>query len=196
MAKTDYPSFAYMMSNNDANATTVWESWFFSNNTFSHNHPMFASHSLWMQQSLGGILPHPSARAFDRVLVKPRPVSAGRLQFANASYDSVRGRVATAWAWVAGRPDLGTSGTSGANGTTTTLELHVEVPPNVLADVHVPSSNATVHQIFQGQGQGRTDSGARAARPMRGEFDAHGQSVKFVLGGGRYTFRSTLILHA
>ncbi len=35
-----YPSLAWMMNNEYANATTVWESYFFSDNTFSHNHPM------------------------------------------------------------------------------------------------------------------------------------------------------------
>ena len=31
-----YPGFKYMMNNQHANATTIWESWFFSDNTFSH----------------------------------------------------------------------------------------------------------------------------------------------------------------
>ena len=29
-----YPSYGFMLQNN---ATTIWESWFFSNNTYSHN---------------------------------------------------------------------------------------------------------------------------------------------------------------
>jgi len=67
LTKTTYPSYGYMMSNPDANATTVWESWFFSDNTFSHNHPMFGSAEVYLMQALGGIQPHPSAIGFDKV---------------------------------------------------------------------------------------------------------------------------------
>ena len=35
-----YPGFKWMMDNEFDNATTIWESWFFSDNTFSHNHPV------------------------------------------------------------------------------------------------------------------------------------------------------------
>ena len=38
-----YPSYQWMMNNPYANATTLWEAWFFSDNIYSHNHPMFAS---------------------------------------------------------------------------------------------------------------------------------------------------------
>ena len=51
-----------MMNNTFANATTVWESWFFSDNTFSHNHPMFGSSEVWLIQAVLGIQPHPAAR--------------------------------------------------------------------------------------------------------------------------------------
>lgn len=50
--QTDYPSFGYMLSQN---ASTIWESWFWSDNTYSHNHPMFGSVSQWLLQSLAGM---------------------------------------------------------------------------------------------------------------------------------------------
>ena len=43
IATETYPSYGYMLSNNYTNATTIWESWPFSDNTFSHDHPMFGS---------------------------------------------------------------------------------------------------------------------------------------------------------
>jgi hypothetical protein len=46
MNLTTYPSFGYMLDGNVngmANATTIWESWFTSDSTYSHNHPMFSS---------------------------------------------------------------------------------------------------------------------------------------------------------
>ena len=36
IATETYPSYGYMLNNNHTNATTIWESWFFSDNTFSH----------------------------------------------------------------------------------------------------------------------------------------------------------------
>ena len=57
-----YPGFKYMMNNEWANATSIWESWFFSDNTFSHNHPMYGSSEVWLVQSVrSGLIAH---RAF------------------------------------------------------------------------------------------------------------------------------------
>ena len=70
MLKTEYPSFGYMLNNEFANATTIWESWFFSNDTYSHNHPEMGSVETWLMQALAGIQPHPAARAMDRVIIK------------------------------------------------------------------------------------------------------------------------------
>ena len=45
IATETYPSYGYMLNNNLTNATTIWESWFFSDNTFSHDHPVrFTAH--------------------------------------------------------------------------------------------------------------------------------------------------------
>ena len=40
LTNPSYPGFKWMMNNQFDNATTIWESWFFSDNTFSHNHPV------------------------------------------------------------------------------------------------------------------------------------------------------------
>merc|ERR1712028_102379 len=90
-----FPSYGWMMNNGFANATTIWESWFFSDNTFSHNHPMFASSEVWLLQSVAGIQPHPSARGMDHVLIKPSPPSS--LERADGSFDTPRGRISTSW---------------------------------------------------------------------------------------------------
>ena len=68
-----YPSLGWMMANPFSNATTIWESWFFSDGVYSHNHPMFGSSEVWLMQSVLGIQPHPAARGMDRVLIKPSP---------------------------------------------------------------------------------------------------------------------------
>ena len=48
-----FPSYGYMLQQG---ATTLWESWFYSNDTYSHNHPMFSSVAVWLVQSLAGTL--------------------------------------------------------------------------------------------------------------------------------------------
>ena len=146
---------------------------------------MFASHLVWMQQSLGGIQPHPAARAFDRVLVRPRVVDAARLGWVNASFDSARGRIATAWSW-------GT-GAAGKD----KLAFTVELPPNVEARVLVPSSLPELRAVrphAHAAHQNNATAGLLGPERRLGTFDAASGGVWLVLGGGTYTFESTLRL--
>ena len=87
-----YPGWAHML---ERGATTLWEHWAFSDNTFSHNHPMFGSISEWFTQFLAGIRPDPDAVGYDRVRIEPETVE--KLQWANGHYDSVRGRILSEW---------------------------------------------------------------------------------------------------
>ena len=163
-----------MMNNQFANATTMWESWFFSDNTFSHNHPMFGSSEVWLLQSVAGIQPHPAAKGMDRVLIKPSPPS--KLDHAAASFDTPRGTVSVSWARKAG---------GGFTLTTT-------IPPNVQATVHIPSRAGT-HVLEGDQGgeleqeQARKVQGRRVSAP-------HGSQPALIieLGSGQYHFHSTL----
>ena len=72
-----------------------------------------------MLQALGGIQPHPAARAFDRLLIRPRICQ--RLAFVNATYASVRGDVRSAWRW---RGRL--------------VDVFVTIPVNAVAEVTLP----------------------------------------------------------
>lgn len=87
-----FPGWGHML---DRGATTLWEHWEFSDNTYSHNHPMFGSVSEWLYKAVGGIAPAPDAVGFNRILIRPQPV--GDLTWAKASYDSIRGPVTSEW---------------------------------------------------------------------------------------------------
>ena len=50
-----------------------------------------------MLRVLGGIRPHPNASGFDHALIAVRPPR--KLRSFSASFDSIRGRVETAWRW-------------------------------------------------------------------------------------------------
>ncbi|MHC4721322.1 MAG: alpha-L-rhamnosidase-related protein, partial [Planctomycetota bacterium] len=67
-------------------ATTLWEHWQFSDNTFSHNHPMFGSVSGWFYKWLAGIQSAPNSEAFDKIII--RPIVIDDLQWVKCSYDS------------------------------------------------------------------------------------------------------------
>jgi alpha-L-rhamnosidase len=130
MLQDTYPGFGYMLNggaNNLTNATTIWESWFTSDNTFSHNHPMFTSGEVWMYQGLAGIQAHPAARGWDRALIKPAPPRDGSITSVEASVVTVRGVVSVSWQALGGA-----------------LEMQVCVPANVAADVWVPGAAAAV----------------------------------------------------
>jgi alpha-L-rhamnosidase len=113
----DYPGYGYMLENG---ATTLWENWELPDQN-SLNHPMFGSVSEWFYRSLLGINPKAGAVGFDRIYI--RPYIVGDLFSAKGNYHSVRGDVACAWKV---KDDL--------------LELDIHIPPNMDADIHIPTS--------------------------------------------------------
>ena len=79
----------------DHGATTLWEHWQFSDDTFSHNHPMFGSVSQWLYNWPGGIEPAPDAVAFDKFTLQPQFLKG--LDWVRCTYRSVHGPVACDW---------------------------------------------------------------------------------------------------
>ncbi len=114
--QTDFPGWGWMLKNG---ATTLWEHWEFSDNTFSHNHPMFGSVSQWMLQQLGGIRPDADAVGYDRIVVQPQTPEG--LDWVKSSYQSIRGKIVSNWK----RQDK-------------KLEFEITVPPNTRARIVLP----------------------------------------------------------
>jgi alpha-L-rhamnosidase len=114
-----FPGWSHMLENG---ATTLWERWSYSDNTYSHNHPMFGSVSQWFYQWLGGIQPHPDAVGFDRIVIRPQ-VPTG-LAWVKCSYDSVRGKITSNW----GKSD-------------DSLVIDIRIPANTTATVYLPCCN-------------------------------------------------------
>lgn len=98
VTQVDFPSYGYMLKNN---ATTLWESWFFSNNTFSHNHEMFSSVVVWFIQSLAGIRQATDSVGFSSLVLSPQPPSKTDLAI-NGTFHSMRGRIDSNWTCSAG----------------------------------------------------------------------------------------------
>eukprot|EP00041_Stephanoeca_diplocostata_P037610 m.1430057 g.1430057 ORF g.1430057 m.1430057 type:complete len:1055 (+) comp25071_c0_seq3:71-3235(+) len=181
LANPSYPGLRWMMNNPFANATTIWEAFYFSDNTFSHNHPMFASSEVWLIQSVAGIQPHPAANGFDHVLIKPGPPR--QLNHASGTYATHRGIVAVSWA-------RETDGAGGAR----TFALNVTIPPNMVATVHVPHMAGAV--VFEhGPGDTGPDAWQRLERrrfhtvsARSGVYDADVLTV----GSGVHRFKTML----
>ncbi len=114
--KKNFPGWDYMLENG---ATTLWEHWALSDNTFSHNHPMFGSISEWFFKWLAGIQPHPQAFGFDHIVICPKLVSG--VDWAEAQYHSVRGEIAVRWDRTPGM-----------------CQLSVDIPANTSAEIFVP----------------------------------------------------------
>ena len=153
----DFPSWGWMLQNG---ATTLWEHWEFSDNTFSHNHPMFGSVSQWMMFWLGGIQPDPAAVGYDRIVIRPQtPVG---LHWVKSSYRSIRGMIVSNW-----------------KRNSKNIRFDIEIPINSRAKILLPAKDAS--SITEG---GKPLS--RTAGVKIGQSD--GRSVELTAGSGTYSF--------
>ena len=102
----------------------MWEHWEFSDNTYSHNHPMFGSVSEWFYKGLAGIEPDPSGPGFKKFLIRPSVV--GDLTWVKCHHDSMYGRIESSWRREGKK-----------------LTMMVTVPVNTTATVTVPGTEIT-----------------------------------------------------
>ncbi|QDV75585.1 family 78 glycoside hydrolase catalytic domain [Botrimarina mediterranea] len=157
----EFPGWGHML---DSGATTLWEHWAFSDNTFSHNHPMFGSVSQWMIERVGGIAVPSDAVAGDRVEIAPSVV--GPIRWAKTTYRSPRGPVRCDWL-IEGE----------------SLRLEVDVPPGVEARVTIPTADAT--RVTE------SDLPADRATGVESLPSADGTAA-FAVGSGSYLFVAPL----
>lgn len=113
VTRREFPGWGYML---DHGATTLWETWKASDNTYSQNHPMFGSVEEWFMKHVLGIAPAADAVGFDRIIVRPQAVAG--LMWARGTYRSVKGPVRVEWKIVEGK-----------------MKLTLELPPGVRAKV-------------------------------------------------------------
>lgn len=124
-----YPSWLYAI---DQGATTIWErlngytieNGFGGNNSMnSFNHYSFGAVGQWMMgYSLGIQRDEPG---FKKFILQPEPDPTGVMTFAEGYYDSMYGRISSAWR-VSGN----------------TLTYRATVPANTVATLYLPTSDA------------------------------------------------------
>ncbi len=88
----EFPGWGFMI---DRGATTLWETWKESDNTYSNCHPMFGSVSEWFYRWLGGIRPDNEHPGFQQFYLEPQ-TPAG-LSYVKASYKTPNGYIVSNW---------------------------------------------------------------------------------------------------
>jgi len=147
-------------------ATTSWERWDTDTQDGGMNGEsqkiLSGNFEAWCYQTLGGINYDPEQPGFRHIILKPHPV--GDLKWAEASHDSVYGRIASEWKIQDGE-----------------FRWTVVVPPNTKATAYVPTADATQLR----------ESGATLRNAAGIEFvEAADSSTVVKLGSGTYNFAS------
>ncbi len=155
--RTGFPGWGYML---ERGATTLWEHWEFSDNTYSHNHGMFGSVSEWLFAWVAGIQPDPAAFGFDRIVFRPQP--AGDLTWAKAMIRTIRGEVRSEWRLDGSR-----------------FVLDVTVPANTTATVYIPGIDPAA--VREGSGPAASAEGVS----FRG---IEAGSCLYKIASGRFEF--------
>jgi alpha-L-rhamnosidase len=155
--KKTFPGWGFMLQND---ATTLWEHWEFSDNTYSHNHPMFGSVSQWFFNWLGGIQPAPDAVGFDKIILRPKIVND--LQWVKTDYNSVRGNITSNWS------------KHGDN-----IMFEIRIPVNAQAELHLPIREGD--QVFENGLMVRESAGVNIVSQNKKEHI-------YNLGSGKFNF--------
>jgi len=88
----DFPGWGYML---EKGATTLWEHWDYSDNVYSHNHPMFGSISGWFYKYIAGIRPAEDAVGYNKIILQPSGFE--RVSNVLAEYFSPQGIIRSSW---------------------------------------------------------------------------------------------------
>ena len=116
---TSYPGWGHMI---DRGATTIWETWKESDNTYSNCHPMFGTVTEWYYRWLAGIRPIPERPGFNEFTLAPN--TPPELDFVNCTYYSPHGPIVSNWKK---GQDI--------------YHFEFEIPEGSLANVDLPVSN-------------------------------------------------------
>jgi alpha-L-rhamnosidase len=162
-----FPSWGYSIRQG---ATTIWERWdgwtkekgFQDPGMNSFNHYSLGSVGEWMFGKSAGIDMQPGTVGFKKLEIRPR--LGGGLDWVKSSYDSINGRIESAW-----------------RRTADVVELDVTVPANTTAMVYVPADSAA-----DVQESGKPVAQVAGVKFVRMEDGA----AVYEVGGGKYKFRS------
>lgn len=157
VTKAGFPGWVHML---DSGATTIWEHWAFSDNTFSHNHPMFGTISEWFFRYLAGIRPSEEAIGYNHIIIQPKLIG---LSSAKAEYQSMVGKIKSDWHISDG-----------------SFYLDVSIPVNANAKIHVPTDDPL--KIKEGGKPLAETDGIH-------QIEKTADSIQLDVGSGEYRFK-------
>ena len=163
-----YPSWLYPVTQG---ATTIWERWdgqkpdgtFQNVGMNSFNHYAYGAIGEWLYQHVAGMSVDPENPGYKHILLAPHP--GGGLTNADATYQSIYGKVRSAWKM---------------NGKE--LVYEVTVPANTTATVTLPTTQ-TDQLLVNGQAMPAS---------MKETMKSAVKGVSFNIGSGSYTFSCTM----
>lgn len=127
---TTYPGWGFMI---DRGATSIWETWKESDNTYSNNHPMFGTVSEWYYRWLAGIRPDPDHPGFEEFFLTPTTPEG--LESVNCTYHSPYGAIVSNWKKI----------------TTDHYIYEIKVPIGTRANITLPLSQSQLVEIINEQ---------------------------------------------
>jgi hypothetical protein len=158
--QSDKPGYGYQLAQGATSLTEAWN----ADPGSSQNHFMLGQINEWFYHDLAGIQGDPAGPGFKKIII--RPAIVGDLTWVKADYDSVRGRIVSAWQRAG-----------------TQLTLQVTIPANTTATIYVPTRNATTVR------EGRLAAGqSEDVRFLR----MAGHCAVYEVGSGNYTFTAGL----
>jgi alpha-L-rhamnosidase len=151
---TAYPGWGHMV---DRGATTLWETWKESDNTYSNCHPMFGSVTEWFYRWPGGIRPIAGEAGFKKFILAPM-VPDG-LDFINCAYHSPFGEIISNW--------------------------KKEGPDIVRYEIKIPEGSAALVDLRTGRTVNKINI-TKDNNPLETSIKEGSDSDKFELNGGDY----------
>ena len=154
------PGYGYQLKKGATSLTEAWD----ANHHASHNHFMLGHITEWFYKDLVGIDCDPAGPGFKKILVRPTPI--GDLEWAEATYRSVRGPISVRWE----RDD-------------NRFRLATTIPANTTATVYLPAAAGS--EVLE---SGVDVGGSPGVVFLRREGDCN----VYAIGSGCYTFESRL----
>jgi hypothetical protein len=154
--QSDKPGYGMQLARGATSLTEAWD----AGRDSSQNHFMLGQINEWFYHDLAGIQCDPDGPGFRKIIIRPAVV--GDLQWVKASYDSIRGRIASEW-----RRD-------GKK-----ITLRITISANTTATVFVPAHDAAF--VREGKLPAAQSDGVKFLRMENGV-------AVFEVGSGKYEF--------
>jgi hypothetical protein len=168
---TNAAGYGYILNQGATALTEAWD----ANTSSSQDHFMLGHITEWFYHDFAGIQSDDTAPGFQRVIIKPAFV--GGITSVNASYNSVRGMIASSWTCSNNQATLNVTIPVGSTGM-----IYLPVLGNVTTNLLVKESGATIWQ------NGAANGGAAGVAFDHTQGSGSQTYSVWTIGSGSYQF--------